>query len=787
MKTLSSSLRSCLLPAIALLCLPAAAQDLQFAIVMKGQEFHQTSADIVSLGEWQLWYQSNEVQNEGEHLEPVHVFQGFAVGAAPDSLVSGSLTIPGGQVVPLEKDIDDGDTEIGIDVGVESPLQLDTHWPDGAYTLQLQRKNEGPVSLSLNLTGSAYPPVPQVVNFTTLQSASASANITVQWSPMGGTATDFIYFQVSEIDGDVLYESPLPGSPGALNGTSTQAVIPAGTLSPGRDYRGEVVFLKTSDLKTSPAPALAGYYKLTGFLIHTAPAASTPFGAEFVRAVPQSDFRVPRDTVVSFRFTHPMSTNPAHRSITWKNNDANFSPTVVYHWIENNTVLLCHFTSNLPADRKIGWTLNLGSFRDAAGFTLSGTESGQFYTFPDSPFSPPDVDSATLVKTRYYVQNGATPVPDGRYEMLAEIETNAPQRLKSATLTSLTGNRVAIYHSDPWDGQEYETPGEFGSKTDLDRFFPNGAYRMDFDGVASGVFSVQVTLGATDAYPPAPTVSNLTELQAAHPAQDITIRWTALSGFTNDEEDLAIGDGLIDLTIIDELGRDVFSSWGNGGTTANSQVIPAGTLEPGASYTVELSFIRVADVYGGTLPIFAAAGFESFSTFTITTSGQRIVPSLAVTRSGNNAIVTGTGIKPATSYALDLSDNLTRWVPFERLWTPESNYIYQFTDTDAQYIKARFYRLREIDDSVIVQRPYSMHGTVWTDSTQSTPLAGAVVGTSLDGATTKTDASGNFFLLTDTPIANQSYSVIITSGTQSRTYGPWNWGGQPRNQVFVFN
>lgn len=182
-----------------------------------------------------------------------------------------------------------------------------------------------------------------------------------------------------------------------------------------------------------------------------------------------------------------------------------------------------------------------------------------------------------------------------------------------------------------------------------------------------------------------------------------------------------------------------------------------------------------------------AAGFEGFSTLAITTTGQRIVPTPAITRSGGNANLTGTGIKPFTSCALDLSDDLDRLVPFERIRTPEENFTYQFTDTAAQYLKARFSRLREINDSISVQRPHSTQGTVWTNSTRTSPLANATVGTSLDGVTIKTDSYDRFFLLADTPASNQSCSVIITSGTQSRAYGPMGWGDQPRNQVFKFN
>ena len=66
------------------------------------------------------------------------------------------------------------------------------------------------------------------------------------------------------------------------------------------------------------------------------------------------------------------------------------------------------------------------------------------------------------------------------------------------------------------------------------------------------------------------------------------------------------------------------------------------------------------------------------------------------------------------------------------------------------------------------------------------PRIMATVGTDLDGRTTVTDAQGRFFLITDTPSMGglTDYTITITSGAQTKDYGPFNWGDQPRGQVF---
>lgn len=77
----------------------------------------------------------------------------------------------------------------------------------------------------------------------------------------------------------------------------------------------------------------------------------------------------------------------------------------------------------------------------------------------------------------------------------------------------------------------------------------------------------------------------------------------------------------------------------------------------------------------------------------------------------------------------------------------------------------------------------SIQGTVRSDGV---PLAGAVVGTNLDGSTAVTDASGSFFLLTGTKASVRSYpyTIRVNRGGNVQSFGPWVWGDQPRNQVF---
>lgn len=790
MKTIVSGIARQLPAALWLLLqISSPAADIQFVAVMKGQEFAQTSEDIVALGEWRIWNETGEVQNEGEHEEPPYVFQALAFGTAPDSLVSGSVTVPGGEVMNLERDDEEpGSTEISAESGYHAPLDLNTARPDGSYTVQLVTKNDGPYSTDLSLTGSAYPPIPHITNFNTLQSATASSSITVQWSAMGGTAQDFILCQVMQLggenDGMILWQSGMPGTSSALDGTAIQAVIPAGTLQAGTDYQAEVLFVKTTDVENSPALAIAGYYKLTGFRIRTAALPGTPLGATLLRSNPQNGWSwVPVDSAVAFHFSHPML--PAHISISWTKDGGPLSTgTFSYHWTQGNTVLLCKFSNDLPPDSEIGWSLNLPGFRDAAGFPLSGSPSGSFRTSMDMPESPPDVGFIGLFKTKYHIQTGTTAEEDGRYEAGVEIEANAPNRLKSATLTAVTNGRNGPFYADPWSGDEYEVPGEYGSKADLDRFYPNGDYQFAMDGLGDGAQSVTLSLGSTDQYPDAPTVTNLAALQAVDPDAPAMITWNALPDWNNDFETILPGDGLVELEVLDQNGWELVYVDPFDLENGTQFEIPAGTLKPGRTYQARLFFIRITDLddsyHEDTIGV---AGFESQTGFTIRTTGQPDMPALALQRIGGTARIHASGGELDLPYALEISHNLQRWTPLERYWNNGSTY--QYDDTDAQYLKARFYRVRECGFFEEITPHISIQGTVWTNSSHTTPVVGAVVGTSLDGQTTTTDAQGRFFLITDTPSQNGAaiYTITVSAGLQNRSYGPWTWGDQPRNQV----
>lgn len=773
---------------------PAQAEDVGFLAVLKGREFHQTSAHVVSLGEWKNWHRTGQIANEGGHGDPVHVFEAFIVGTAPGALLSASVTPPVGEAVPMTPGDDPNDTELGFEAGARTPLELDTQWPDGTYTVEVSRKNDGLLAIALDLDSTVFPPVPQVLDFDTLQAIDPAFDHLIRWSPMGGTTSDFILLEIELLSADgqssegKVFSSGMPFSPDSLDGTHTEVQIPAGTFEPGRDYHGELIFVKTSEVKTTPVRAVAGTYKMTGFGIRTAATPNTPLNARFLRANPPFGGYGPRDTVLALHFSHPMSTSPAHRTVTWTRDGAPFSPAVQYHWSFDNRVLFCEFPNLLPANGQIGWAL--ADFHDAAGFPAAVLGDGWFRTGDEEPDTPPDIDFIGLFKAREFLQIASAPVPTGRYEAVAEIDTNAPNRLKHAVVLAMADDTARPLFADPWHGDEYATPGEYASKASLDRFWPNGDYMITFSSVSDGANVGYFTLrtGATDTYPDAPVVTNLADLQALDPASAFTITWQPLPGWNGDLDSLAPGDGAAILEIVDESGHHVFSG-DDGGVTSQSAEIPAGRLAPGRRYFASLAFYRITDRETSGYPMFGVAGFASRTVFTLQTAGQRLSAVLRIERPGIPAILTAAHLEPETSYMVEASQDLRRWAQIVDFWSPggATPFVWRFEDWDAQFLNQRFYRLRERTATEPVAIPVAIQGTVWNDSRRTSPAAGAVVGTSLDAHTTVTDAEGRFFLTTGTPSPVGPYTIQVTADGQVRQFGPFPWGDQPRGQHFEMN
>lgn len=371
---------------------------------------------------------------------------------------------------------------------------------------------------------------------------------------------------------------------------------------------------------------------------------------------------------------------------------------------------------------------------------------------------------------------GGRPRQDPDAGVGAGIAGGIAQHVADGTL-----NLLDEYFRDSFDSELSHT-----TKADLDQFFPNGGYQASLATAHNGVQDVTLTFPVTDSYPNDPTVTGITALQTVDPGQPLTISWQPFAGAEETPE------YAIRIFIPTESGFDVFESDDPGepgalSGTSTSIVIPAGTLSPGREYEAELEFSHVVDIddtsYPGT--VFSAA-FTKITEFDLQTTGTPIQPRIEIVRSPGSVEIQVIGDR-FTSYSLTASSDLESWHQIQfPMNTWESGELTMF-DWDADFFTERYYRVVENPDpwGSQAQLPVSVQGAVY-QSGGMTPIAGALVATSLDGNTATTDSNGNFFLQTDTvrPPAQPPYSIIITkAGFQSFNQNQ-DWGDMPHNQEF---
>lgn len=210
----------------------------------------------------------------GNTAEPaqLHLFSLTSDLNALNSVTNGLVTLPNARTVTPELDLGD---VFDFESAYASQAQLDSFFPNGGYQVRFDTVRDGSRLFNFTLNGDAYPNAPQIVNYATTQTVNPSNAFTLSWNAFTtGTASDFIRLEIEADDeyGSEVFETPNFNEPGALRGTNSSVIIPAGTFAPGRTYTGELLFVKVSqvDLATYPGVvAASGYLSITGFELRT--------------------------------------------------------------------------------------------------------------------------------------------------------------------------------------------------------------------------------------------------------------------------------------------------------------------------------------------------------------------------------------------------------------------------------------------------------------------------------------------------------------------------------------
>ena len=148
------------------------------------------------------------------------------------------------------------------------------------YTFTLDTVNDGPRTASpyyfVTLFGT--PTTPQITNLLSAQAVDTTCDLTLRWSPSGGSL-DIVQLSVLDAGSNVVFTSPLPFSTGALSGASSACTVPANMLPPGTNLTGHLTFGKPHFPDTNSYPGAFGVVALardTAFPIVTRPAPVRP-------------------------------------------------------------------------------------------------------------------------------------------------------------------------------------------------------------------------------------------------------------------------------------------------------------------------------------------------------------------------------------------------------------------------------------------------------------------------------------------------------------------------------
>ncbi len=195
--------------------------------------------------------------------------------ASAGAVASASLLLPNGTAQALKAQPDNASLDFSDDKRTQT--NLDAIYPNGAYTFQIGTV-AGMKSLSLQLTGDAYPNAPHVLALPA--TVDPLTDWVVSWEPFEeGASSDFCQLHIEDDQGSKAFETPDFGKSGALNGYALMALVPRDTLRAGQTYIARVVFQKNRVLDTTSYPGalgVASYATRTTFSFSTRQADQTP-------------------------------------------------------------------------------------------------------------------------------------------------------------------------------------------------------------------------------------------------------------------------------------------------------------------------------------------------------------------------------------------------------------------------------------------------------------------------------------------------------------------------------
>lgn len=625
--------------------------------------------------------------------------------AASDSVTEATVLPPGAEE-PLPLYLLDDPLLLQLNLPALSQSDLNTAYPNGNYVVAMTTAHEGNRNVTLGLTGDSYPNTPTFQNFSALETVNPAAAYMLSWSAFsGGTANDFIQVRIVDGDNNQVFLTPALGVAGALSGTATSVAVPASTLAPESFYTVMLTFTKVITRNTTSyagVTGLAGYFKSTETSLTTTAGSggtdTTP--PQLTSTVPiNGTAGVSVNSPILFTFNEAMA---EAQSIAWSAN-VNVG-NLFYNWSGDGRTLTCVYLGSLPAGATITWALNASGqpqdFKDVAGNPLpTGTYSGSFSTAgsTNNPCEGGGYDGEGIggvsKELNYFQTSAAAPVPDPERPAVFLGSTTTPTNNPiTAARLQVPGGPLLTLTNLAGLGHAFMATEHYASQATLDTARPNGTYNLQLTRTTTTP-SANISLNAS--YPPTPQILNYAAAQAVDASANFVLQWNGFTGAAaNDSIGLLIAQPLTgwywvapDVCVPRLLAN-----------TATSITIPAGTLQPGTTYEVSLTYSRMTHASSNSIPDMVLAAFlrKSVNLTLQTTGGSgggaRFISFRQLPNGKIELRLQGT---PGKSYMIRYSSNLKTWTDLtSHLATGDG--VITIEISPGTYGSPAFFRAREL-------------------------------------------------------------------------------------------
>jgi Bacterial Ig-like domain len=162
---------------------------------------------------------------------------------------------------------------------------FDATFPTGNYIFNVSATASNQ-QVTVNLPNYSQPNGPVVSNYTAAQAIDASQPFMLTWNTFtNGGSADWILVEIDGASGIALFQTPLYGQPGALNGTATSVTIPAATLPANSTNSASLVFAHITTATNGETVTVAYVASATLFNVKTT-ASSAPAPAPVLAIIP---------------------------------------------------------------------------------------------------------------------------------------------------------------------------------------------------------------------------------------------------------------------------------------------------------------------------------------------------------------------------------------------------------------------------------------------------------------------------------------------------------------------